>query len=98
MSSHDELPNIDPSALDDVSGATGSGSTSTDDPIATALQGIQQSLADLKSNSGNNNNSFAQMLPLMMLLFSGPSGGFGGFGGFSGGCGCGMPGCGRCGR
>lgn len=93
----DQLPSIDPAALDEVTG----GLDDSDGKILTALQGIQDTIKSLGQNS--TNNSWEQMLPFLLMAFSG-SGHFsfnGGGGQFSVGgaaCGCGCGGVGFCRR
>jgi hypothetical protein len=92
-----ELSAIDPAALTEVTG----GLDDSDGKILTALQGIQDTIKSLGENN-NNNNSWQQMLPFLLMAFSG-SGSFsfgnGHFSGSSGGaCGCGCGGVGACRR
>jgi hypothetical protein len=94
---NDELPSIDPAALDEVTG----GLDDSDGKILAALQGIQDTISGLGKT--NNNNSWEQMLPFLLMAFGG-SGHFsfgGGSGQFSVGgaaCGCGCGGVGSCRR
>lgn len=81
----DELPSIDSSALDAVTGGATT-STSSNAQVTATLQSITNSLANLTSNSQNSQSSFSQLLPFLAL-----SGGFGGKGACP--CGCGMANC-----
>lgn len=91
MSHHDELPCIDPSALDEVTGGVTtkpSSSSGTNPQLATALQAITSQISSLGQNSGNNSGgSLQSILPLMLML------GKGGGGGGACPCGCGMANC-----
>jgi hypothetical protein len=96
MSQPEAIPSIDTADLDEVTGGVTAASpttnTASSDQVLALLQSIESSIQGLASN--NNNNTFMQLLPFIVL-----SGGFGGFGGrfsFGGGCcpcGCGAPGC-----
>jgi hypothetical protein len=95
----DELPTIDPAVLDEVTG----GLDDSDGKILAALQGIQDTIKGLGEKK--NNNSWEQMLPFLLMAFSGSghfsfgSGGNSGQFSFgSGGCGCGCGGRGSCRR
>jgi hypothetical protein len=89
-----ELPSIELAVLDEVTG----GLNDSDGKILEALQSIQTTIKDLGKN--DNNNSWQQMLPFLLMAFGG-SGSFsfgGGNGQFSIGggncpCGCGGRGC-----
>lgn len=69
MPNREELQTIDPAALAQVSGgATGTSTTSTSDPVLTALTGILDSLKSLtKQNTGGGFNE-QEMLLLMMMM------------------------------
>ncbi len=87
MSHHDELPSIDPAALDDVTGgltSTPSTSPASNAQVTTALQGITSSLSSLRNNNSGG-SSMQSLLPMMMM-------GKGGSGGVCP-CGCGMASC-----
>jgi len=88
--STESIPTIDTESLDEVTGGADA-TTDQQAQITTLLQSIQSSIKNLGSNNNNSSNSFAQLLPFMLLMR-----GSGGFGGGGGSCGCGMPGCGRC--
>lgn len=91
----DELPSIDPSALDDVTGGTGTTTkTTSNDDVTKAIQSLSTTLQDfISSRKNDSSNIFTQMLPFLLMM-----GGGGGFGGCAGACGCGGRGCGRCRR
>jgi hypothetical protein len=81
-----ELPSIQPAVLDEVTGGV------TDDgKILEALKGIQDSINNLGKN--DNNNSWQQMLPFLLMAFGGGSGSFTIGGGSGCACGCGGRGC-----
>lgn len=94
MSHHDELPSIDPSALDEVTGgvtstsSTGSGSNAQ---LTAMLGSISSSIQGLASN---NSSSLQSLLPMMLMM--GRGGASGGSAVAAGGacpCGCGMANC-----
>ena len=85
MSHHDKLTSLDPATLVGVAG--GVTSTNSDSQLATALQSIQSSLANL-GKTNTSGSSLQQMLPFLLMLRGG-----GGGGGCP--CGCGMSRCGR---
>ncbi len=88
MSHHDELPSIDPTSLEDVTGGvTSKASSGTNTQLTTALQGITSQLSSLGKNSNSSGNSLQSLLPMMLLL------GKGGGGGGACPCGCGMANC-----
>lgn len=79
-----DLVSIDAATLEEVGGGTvSSGGSGSSDQLATALQSIQSSIANLsKTNSSSPFGSLSQMLPLLLMMRGG-----------GGGCGCGRPGC-----
>jgi hypothetical protein len=96
----DEFSAIDPAALEGVTGGkdASSGTTpgSSNDQLTSALEGITSALKDLKNNGNGNNNFFNQMMPFLLMAFSGRGSITIGGGGAVCGCGCG--GHGRCHR
>jgi len=59
-----DLPSIDPTQLEAVTGGT-----STDDAMTQMLQQLMSSIQDLAQNqNGGGNNQFMQMLPIMMMM------------------------------
>lgn len=62
----EDLPSIDPAALEAVTGGT---STGTSSQVTLMLQQLMSSIQDLASNQGNNStNQFMQMLPILMMM------------------------------
>jgi len=95
MSHHDELPSIDPSTLEDVTGGvTSTASSGTDTQLTAALQGITSQLSSLGKTNNSSGSSLQSLLPMMLLLGKGGAGGGGGGGGACP-CGCGMASCTR---
>jgi hypothetical protein len=83
----DDLPSIDPTALDEVTGGAGA----SNDDVTAAVQALSSSLSDfISSRKSNNADVFTQMLPFILMMS-------GGGGGFSGGFSCGSGCCQRCG-
>lgn len=86
----DQLPSIEPDALEDVTGGvtSSSSSSSSNTQVTAALQGIMSSLKSIgTANSNSSGNALSQMLPFLLM-------GRGGAG--AGGacpCGCGMANC-----
>jgi hypothetical protein len=59
-----DLPSIDPTKLEAVTGGT-----STDDAVTQMLQQLMSSIQDLAKNAqGGGNNQLMQMLPIMMMM------------------------------
>ena len=87
MFHHDELPSIDPSALNDITGGVTSTKSSTNAQRTAALQGITSQIASLGQNNNNNSSSSSlqPILPLLLLTKSGAGGACP--------CGCGMANC-----
>ena len=87
MSHHDELPSIDPSALEDVTGGvTSTSSSGGNAQLTTALQAITQQIASLGKQNANSGSSLQSLLPMMLMLGKGGGGG-------ACPCGCGMANC-----
>jgi hypothetical protein len=86
-----ELPSIEPTALAEVTG----GLDDSDGKILTALQGIQDTIKSLGQT--NNNDSWQQMLPFLLMAFGGGGSGHI-YSGSGATCGCGCAGRGGCRR
>ncbi|HUS29204.1 MAG TPA: hypothetical protein VMZ53_11855 [Kofleriaceae bacterium] len=87
----DDLPSIDPAALDTVTGGTAS-----NDDVTAAITSLSNDLKDFVSSQKNQgSNTFQQMLPFLLMM-SGGNWSFSSSGGFN--CSGGGGGCGRCGR
>jgi hypothetical protein len=69
MSNQDQLQTIDPTALAQVSGGTTATATSsTSDPVLTALSGILDSIHSLAQQNQGGGFNQSEMLMFMMML------------------------------
>lgn len=92
MSPDDDLPTIDPQALDTVTGGTAS-----NDDVTAAVEAISSSLKDfISTRKSSNADMFTQMLPFIMMMAGGGGGGFSSCGGGFSSCACGVCGCRPC--
>jgi hypothetical protein len=68
---NEDLPAIDPGQLEAVTGGVTSGSSDPNAQVTAMLQQLLSSIGDLAHNqNGGGNNSFMQMLPIIMMMRS----------------------------
>lgn len=88
MSPDDDLPSIDTTSLETVTGGTAS-----NDDVTAAVTALSNDLKDFLANQKKGSSDFfSQMLPFLLMM----SGGGGGFSCAAGGGCCGRCGCSPC--
>jgi hypothetical protein len=68
MSKEQELPTIDPAALETVQGGVTAGATDPNAQLEAMMQDLMSSIQSLAQGQQNQDGGMSQMLPMMMMM------------------------------